>query len=174
MFSLLYAWATTVACICVLAVLVALVRAMSQAPRATRPLRASRRKATLALAMLLVIAFAGLISMPGQASAATAAADESSETIDISKDWSWTGHRPRQEGELVAMGKTALEQEAARKVAEWNSAPGPVKYELVAVQFERNDPVHKSYRRNKLTGERTSSASGTAIGKMIVRFTIRR
>ena len=34
MFSLLYAWATTVACICVLAVLVALVRAMSQAPRA--------------------------------------------------------------------------------------------------------------------------------------------
>ena len=55
------------------------------------------------------------------------------------------------------MGKTALEQEAARKVAEWNRAAILLKYELVAVQFEKNDPVQTSYSRNKWNGKRSSS-----------------
>ena len=126
-------------------------------------MRGSILAAAITAAAMASVAEAATKSVPGS---------ESVQSISVSKSWSWNGHRPRQSGELVAMGKAALEQEAARLVAEWNRAPGPVRYTLVSVQFTKNCPVYNNYRRNKLTGKRTSSAGGTAHGTMTVKVAL--
>ncbi|MEX2171069.1 MAG: hypothetical protein WD851_17250 [Pirellulales bacterium] len=111
-----------------------------------------------------------LVGVVASAAPASDTVDPQVEKMPITQAWSWSGHRPRQAGELIAMGKKALEKEARRKVDEWNSAPGPIHYKLVAIEFKKNSPCKDDYDRNKVTGVRTSWARGTARGVMIVQF----
>lgn len=124
-------------------------------------------------AAFAVIATAVLMGMVTTIAPAAETTGRQVQSISIKKSWSWSGHRPRQAGERIAMGKEALEKEAHRKIDEWNSAPGPVHYKLLAVEFEKNSPCKWDYDRNQLTGVRTSWAKGTARGVMVVQFDIK-
>lgn len=94
-------------------------------------------------------------------------------TVSIEAKWNWEGHRPRQGGELEAMGMEALKKEAKRLVDEWNSSPsGVVKHKLGLVEFVENRDVHNNYHRNRLKGDRNSNAGGTAVGRMTVELII--
>ena len=153
-----------------------LVRAMSQAPRATRPAPSAYVASDVGVGAASGDGLCWTDQHAWSRSAATAAADESSEDHRHLQGLvlEWSSDAPRRRIGRHGQDGAGTGSGPARSL-NGTAPPAPVKYERGSPSSsKRTIRSQTSYSRNKWNGKRSSSASGTVRGKMIVKVTFRR
>ena len=90
-------------------------------------------------------------------------------TMNIKANWHFRGHGARSDAEKRQLGQEALERKAAARIKAYNSLNMGAQFELVSVQFNKNENGGSKTTGARLGRGRKHECWATAVGTMIFR-----